>query len=348
MADMKIVIVGAGFATRVVHLPGYKGVGAPVAALCDLLEERAQALAQQYGIPKVYSDWREMLEREQPGVVSVCLPNVMHREVTLAALEAGAHVLCEKPLATSVVEAREMFEAARSAGRILMAAQHLRFSAEARAIKRVIDGGALGEIYHAEANALRRLGIPTWGVFHQKAQSAGGPLFDIGVHILDQTLWLMGNPRPARVSAVTQQRFGRRPEIAAIFRNAWDPERFDVEDFGVAFVRFENGGDLLLRASWAAHIAEREQFGSFIAGTEGGVTTNPPALFHLRDGVLANEEFRHLQPRNTYEVQARAFLAAVRGEREPDVREEETMNVQRILNAAYRSAEEGREVAVEE
>jgi predicted dehydrogenase len=347
MSDLKIVIVGAGFAARIVHLPGYAGVGEPVAAICDLDQERAQALADRYDIPKTYTDWREMFERERPDVVSVCLPNVLHRELTLAALEAGAHVLCEKPLATSVAEAHEMFDAATKAGRLLMAAQHLRFDPPVRAIKRVIESGALGEIYHAEANAMRRLGIPTWGLFHQKAASAGGPLLDIGVHMLDQTIWLIDNPRPLAVSAITQRRFGDRPEIAAAMRNAWDPAKFDVEDFATALVRFEHGTNLILRTSWAAHI-EQNQFGTLILGTEGGVTTEPPALYHLRNGVLANEEFKNLQGRSTYEAQARAFLAAVRGERELPVKEEETLNVQRILNAAYASAEAGREVQVED
>lgn len=347
MSDLKIVIVGAGFAGRVVHLPGYQANLAPVAAICDLVRERAQPLADQYGIPRVYTDWREMIEREQPDIVSVCLPNVLHHEVTVAALEAGAHVLCEKPLATSVAEARDMFEAARRAGRLLMAGQHLRFQPAACAIKRVIESGALGEVYHAEATAMRRLGIPTWGAFHQKAASAGGALFDIGVHMLDQTMWLIGNPRPTSVSAMTQERFGRRPEIAAILRNTWDPESFDVEDSAVAFVRFQNGTSLVLRASWAAHI-RKEHFGALVLGTQGGVTTNPPALYHTRNGVLADEEYRNLPPRNTYEAQARSFLTAVRGERELAVKEDETLNVQRVLNAAYRSAEEGREVEVED
>jgi predicted dehydrogenase len=348
MSELKIVVVGAGFAARVVHLPGYQAVGQPVAAICDLVEERAQALAKQHNVPNVYSDWREMVERERPDIVSVCLPNALHREITLAALEAGAHVLCEKPLATSVAEAHEMFEAARKAGKLLMAAQHLRFEAGARAIKRVSDGGALGEIYHTEASVLRRLGIPTWGAFHQKSASFGGALLDIGVHVLDQAMWLIGNPKPLRVSAVTQQKFGRRPEIASLLRDAWDPERFDVEDFAVAFVRFAGGASLILRASWAAHVQELERYQVQILGTEGGATTRPPALYHLRNGVIADEEFKNVRAANTYEGQARAFLAAVRGEREPPVQEEETMNVQRILNAAYRSAEEGREVEVEE
>lgn len=347
MSELKIVVVGAGFAARVVHLPGYQAAGAPVAAICDVVRERAQELADRFGIVSVYEDWREMIERERPDIVSVCLPNVLHHEVALAALAAGAHVLCEKPFAVTVAEAKEMFAAARRAGRLIMAGQHLRFEPGARAIKRVIESGALGEIYHAEANALRRLGIPTWGAFHRKSASAGGALFDIGVHMLDQTLWLMGNPKPVRVSAVTQRRFGHRPEIAAALRNGWDPAAFDVEDSAVALVRLAGGKELVLRASWAAHIPE-QHFGALLLGTEGGVTTNPPALYHMRTGVLANEEYRNLPPRNTYEAQGRAFLAAIRGEREPFVMEEETLNVQRILNAAYRSADEGREVEVEE
>jgi predicted dehydrogenase len=346
MSDLKIVVVGAGFAGRVVHLPGYAANMVRVAAICDQVQERAQSLADQYKVPKVYTDWRRMIEEEQPEVVSVCLPNVLHREVTIAALEAGAHVLCEKPLATSVAEAREMFDAARRAGRVLMAAQHFRFEAGAQAIKRVVDSGALGQIYHAEATAMRRMGIPTWGTFHQRALSFGGCLLDIGVHMLDQTLWLMGNPTPTKVSAVMQQRFGRRPEIAAAHGNAWNPKLFDVEDSAVALVRFQDGASLILRACWAAHIKD-SRFSSQLLGTEGGAITDPPTIYRLRDGMQVDEEFKNLPRSSGWEREVVHFLAVVRGEAEPLVKEEETMNVQRILNAAYRSAEEGREVEVE-
>jgi predicted dehydrogenase len=342
----KILVIGAGFAARVVQLPGYTGNGIPVAALCDIDEARAQALAKVHNIPRVYTDWREALERERPNVVSVCLPNTLHREPTIAALEAGAHVLCEKPLAISVAEAKEMFAAARRAGRVLMAAQHLRWESPARTIKKVIESGALGEIYHAEASALRRLGIPTWGMFHQKSASFGGPMLDIGVHILDQTMWLLGNPKPLAVSAIVHHRFGHRPEIAAALGNGWDPAKYDVEDSAIAFVRFEGGMSMVLRASWAAHL--EPYTGAMILGTEGGVTTSPPKLLHLRNGVLADESYESVRPRNTYEAQARGFISAITSEREPPVKEEETLNVQRILNAAYQSAEEGREVLVED
>ncbi len=345
MSEPRVGVIGAGWAARVVHLPGFRATGQPVAAICDLNPEPAQKLAAQYGIPAVYTDWREMLEREGLDAVSVCLPNRFHREPTIAALEAGAHVLCEKPLATTVAEAKEMFAAARKAGRILMAAQSWRFAATSRAIKRVAEAGHLGDVYYAEATALRRMGIPTWGTFHQAEQSAGGALLDIGVHMLDLAVWLMGNPESARVSASTQRRFGTRPEIARMLRSAWDPARFDVEDFAVALVHFTNGATLLLRASWAAHV-EKEEFMVRLCGTEAGAITDPPTIHLNREGIPADERLQVMQS-SMYEREMATWVRVLRGEAEPPVKPEETLNVQRILEAAYRSAAEGKDVKVE-
>src|SRR6266508_2255245 len=165
---MNVAIIGGGFITRIGHLPGYTAAGASLAGMADLLPERAEALAAQFGVnPRIYTDWREMLERERPDVVSVCLPNVLHEEPVLAALEAGAHVLCEKPLATSVASAQRMFETARRCDRVLMTAQNFRWSPGTLAIKAAVDQGRLGPIYYAEATAMRRLGIPSWGDFHR-------------------------------------------------------------------------------------------------------------------------------------------------------------------------------------
>jgi predicted dehydrogenase len=341
----RIAIIGAGFITRVGHLPGYSAAGADVVAICDLNEEPANRLAAQYRIPKVYGDWREMIAKEQPDIVSVCLPNVLHREPTLFALDAGAHVLCEKPLATSVAEAREMFSAAQKAGRHLMAAQNWRWDAGSRAIRRIVDAGDLGEVYYAEATALRRMGIPSWGVFHQSKLSSGGALLDVGVHMLDLAVWLMGNPEPMRVSAKTDRKFGTRPEIAKMLRNAWNPETFDVEDFAVALVHFANGATLLLRTSWATHI-DAETFSVRLIGTEAGATTTPPVVYKNHAGIPADEHLQ-LQKVNSYEREIAHWLRVVAGKEQPLVTAEETMNVQRIINAAYRSAAEGREVEVE-
>lgn len=350
MAEPRVAIIGAGFITRIGHLPGYRAANANVVAICDLLPERAQPLADQYGVPTVYSDWRAMLAAEQPDVVSVCLPNVLHREPTLAALAQGAHVVCEKPLATSVAEAEEMFAAARRAGRVLITGQNYRFTPAAKVIKAAVEAGDLGEIYFGEAIAMRRFGIPTWGEFHQKARSFGGSLLDIGVHMLDQTLWLMGSPRPLRVSATLETRWGTRPEVAALRGGAWNPETFDVDDFATAFVRLEGGATLLLRSSWAAHIGANEM-GSRLVGTQGGAQTEPPALFRLRHGYTVDEQFVGLPDRsrvNPYEEEFKHFMRVFRGEEAPLITETQTMDVQRVLNAAYRSAELGLEVSVAE
>jgi predicted dehydrogenase len=341
-ASPRIVIIGAGFITRVGHLPGYKAAGANVVAICDMNELPAQKLAQQYGIPKVYSDWREMIETEKPDIVSVCVPNVAHREITLAALAAGAHVLCEKPLATSVADAREMFAAAKAAGRRLMAAQNWRWDAGSRAINRIVETGDLGEVYYAEATALRRMGIPTWGVFHQAQHSFGGALLDVGVHMLDLAVWLMGNPEPVRVSAQTQRKFGTRPEVAKMMRSAWDPAKFDVEDFAVALVHFANGATLLLRTSWAMHI-DAETFSVRLVGTEAGATTIPPMVYRNHAGISVDEKLQ-VQPINSYEREIAHWLRVVAGEEQQLVTPEQTINVQRIIAAAYRSAAEAREV----
>ena len=344
---MKIAIIGAGFATRIGHLPGYTAAQADVAAICDVRPERARAQAEQFHVsPRIYTDWREMLERERPAVVSVCLPNALHEEPVIAALEAGAHVLCEKPLATSVASAERMFAAARRAGRHLMAAQNFRWSPETMAIKSAVDEGQIGHVYYAEATALRRLGIPSWGDFHRRELSAGGPLLDIGVHMLDQTIWLMGNPRPLRVSAVTNRHFGQRSEIAATLGDAWDPQRFDVEDFAVAFIRLEGGASIVLRAAWAAHLETPTVMSTRLVGVEGGATTSPPVIFRLRNGLPTEEQFTKLPENRSYVLEVAHFLAVARGEAEPIVRPEETLNVQRILNAAYESAACGCEVEI--
>lgn len=344
MAGLRIAVVGAGFAAREVHLPGYKAAGAPVAAICDVEQGPAAALAKRFEIASVYADYREMIDTEKPDVVSVCVPNVMHREIALYALTHGAHVICEKPLATSVAEAEEMFETARTAGRLLMAAQLWRFDANSRAIKRIVDAGDLGEIYWAEANGMRRLAIPTWGKFHYASHSAGGAFMDLGVHVADLALWLMGNPRPVRVSATMERRFGQREDIARLLRNAWDPQKFDVEDFAMAMVHFENGAAMLVKASWAAHF-DQQQFTVRLIGSEAGATTLPPMVFRNHAGIPADET---LQVRGApqHERQMAHWLRACAGEEEPLVRPEETLNVQRIIEGAYRSAREGAEARV--
>ena len=180
------------------------------------------------------------LPREKLDGISVCTPNMAHKEVTVAALNAGLNVLCEKPMAMNLAEGKEMVAAAQKSGKVLQIGLHWRFTSEGQVLKRFIDAGELGEIYYGEATYLRRRGIPGWGVFTQKELQGGGAMIDVGVHVLDHTMWQMGNPKPVSVMGVTYEKFGHRPEVVSIWDH-WDAKKFNVDDMGVAMVRFANG-----------------------------------------------------------------------------------------------------------
>ena len=213
-----------------------------------------------------------MLAEVQPDIVSVCVPNMWHAEIALGAIEAGAHVLCEKPLATSVDEAERMFAAAGEADVVLMADQNTRFQPRNRVLREAVDRGDLGEVYFAETVYARRLGIPGWGSFTSQAASFGGAVCDIGVHALDLAVWLMDNPRPVSVSATTATEFGTRDEVADARGRHWEPSAFDVEDFGAAFVRFElpSGRRRLAGAARLVGIPHRGQRGVAATRRHGG------------------------------------------------------------------------------
>jgi predicted dehydrogenase len=226
-----------------------------------------------------------------------------------------------------------------------MAAQSWRFESPSRAIKRLVDAGELGDVYYGEATAMRRMGIPMWGKFHYKEFSHGGALLDIGVHMLDLAIWLMGNPEPVRVSSMVTAKFGKRPEVAKLLRNAWDPTKFDVDDFSVSLVHFANGASLALRVSWAAHIPDQQLFDVKLLGTEGGATVTPPMLYRSADGIPIDGKLT-IGGGSGYEREIAHWLRVLAGEQEPLVKPEESINVQRILEAAYASAEQRREVDV--
>ena len=344
ISDIKVAVVGAGWIATHGHLPGHKKAGANLAAIADIVPGLAEKTAQEYGAARAYTDWREMLEREKPDVVSVCVPNVYHSEVATAALKAGAHVLCEKPVATSVAEAAAMFETAKSAGRTLMVSQNLRFRPVNERIKERIDAGEFGRIYHGDAFYVRRLGIPTWGSFTQRKFSFGGAMLDIGVHVIDCALWFMGSPKPVEVSAQVETLFGNRPEIAAARRNAWDPAAFDVDDFASAFVRLDNGATLSIQACWASHI-ERDREWVHIMGTDAGADNETGRIYKLVDGMKMDGAVE--APRIPgWEETVAHFLRVVDGKEHPRVRPEESLNVQRVIDACYESAKQGRAVQV--
>lgn len=222
---LKVGIIGAGGIVRGAHLkPGWLAVpDCEVAAICDIHPEAAQKLADDFNIPRVFADFREMLAMPDLDAVDICTPNKVHTPAVIAALEAGKDVLCEKPLAVSVEEILQIRAVLRKTDRILMTAQHHRFSPESLAIKAWVDSGALGELYHARVNATRRNHLPINPGFIDPKLSGGGPCMDIGVHALDTALWLMGFPTPVRVSGRAHTNFAKGFEIPGAWGSGTAP-----------------------------------------------------------------------------------------------------------------------------
>jgi predicted dehydrogenase len=343
---IRVGVIGTGGIATQQHIPGYQAVpGVEIAALCDVVPGRAAEAATKVPGARAYTDFREMLEREQLDAVSVTTPNFAHRDATIAAFEAGCHVLCEKPIAMNVPEAREMVAASEKAGKLLQVGQHMRFEAEAMALRKFVEAGEMGQIYHAEATYLRRRGIPTWGVFTQSRFQGGGALIDIGVHALDRALWLMGNPKPVSVSGMTYANFGKRTDLATP-RGLWDVDKFDVDDMGVALVRFEDGATLILRACWAAHI-EGNIVGTRIMGTEAGAFMSPLRIFRDEHGSMVDVTPTGLVPVEGHAAEIVHFVSCIRGESECMVKTSQVLDVQAILDGIYESARTGREVRLD-
>lgn len=349
MEPIGIGIIGSGGIARGAHMPGYKALekegAAKMVAVADVSKEVAARAAEEFDVPHRYTDYRDLLKRDDIHAVSVCTPNFLHKQPTVDALEAGKHVLVEKPLAMNAVEGREMVETARRVGRKLQVGFMTRFQGNSQALKRFIDAGEMGEIYYARAQALRRRGIPAWGVFTQKDKQGGGPLIDIGVHILDLTLWLMGHPNAVSASGQAYTKFGTRPGLVGLM-GQWDPETYTVEDMAIGFVRFDNGATLTLEASFAANL-EKDVFNTELLGTEGGCSFSPTRMFFEKHRTLIDATPVFLPSVRAHEAEIRAFVQAIRDDTPVPVPGEQGLMVTQILDAIYRSSEEGREVRVE-
>jgi predicted dehydrogenase len=341
MDPLRIGFIGTGAIAHNRHLPCFKrNPDVRLVAASDVSSDSLGSAARTFDIPSVYADYREMLEKETLDAVVVCTPNKYHAPATVAALERGLHVLCEKPMATNSAEAREMIAAAERAGKILSIAFHFRHMANVRAARRVVDSGELGRVYMARVTALRRRGIPSWGTFVHKEIQGGGAMIDYGVHLLDTALWLMGNPRPIEVCASLSQELGRAPNV-----NTWGPwnhEQFTVEDQVAAFVRFEGGATMLLECSWAANIPESRENVS-LSGTLAGLEVFPLSVNKASYEMLTTwkPDWIPGEKDNPGDLQAADFVAAIREGRQPVSRPEQSLQVTDIVDAMYRSAELG-------
>ena len=357
----KVAIIGSGMIANAAHIPAWKDLAeyVEVVGVADIDEQRARKVAETHGVPRAFGDWRKMLDDVRPDIVSVCTPNTYHCEQSLAALESGAHVLCEKPVATRFDDAERMFDAAARAGRVLYPCQSLRFYNHMIAAKEIADSGRLGTIYFAEIVGMRRRGIPTWGRFHMQEHSGGGPVYDLGVHLLDGLLWLMGNPRVKSVSGIGFTKLGNRHEglkqsladsgapLGVLTPRPYDFREFDVEDMAAGFIRLENHAAVSYRVSWAANIP-KETFNTTLLGTDGGLQTDPFVVATNMDSYQVDVTPTIPPNRDHFFCGhwgvTENMIGVLRGKEQPVVKPEEALNTMWALDAIYRSMETGQEV----
>lgn len=343
---LRVGFVGTGGIARNQHMPGWMGAeGCEIVAIADVSEAAAAQGAEVADVAKshVYRDYEKMLDAEELDVVSVCTPNSYHKAPTVAALEAGCHVLVEKPVATSADEVREMIAARDRSQNLLCVVQNMRFSDEAMAAKRFIEEGGIGQAYWARAEYLRTRGVPAWGAFISGEMSAGGPCYDIGVHVLDLALHLMGHPEPISVSAGTWLELSDRPSVMG-----HDPKKYTVpEDLAAGFVRLEGGTCVSVAASWALNAPENQNQIA-VYGTEGGVQMRPFTLVtEQHDMMLASTpKVMGTKGAGGHAEEIRQFANAIRGRGRVPVPPEEALKTQRILDGIYRSSAAGAEVEV--
>lgn len=341
-------IVGFGGIAKACHLPGWKKLNdVEILGAVDSSESARKSAKEEFNIPSVFSDYKKLLEMDEIDIIDICTPNRMHFPAAVDSLKAGKHVICEKPLAVSVKEVEGMIKASRQSGKKIMAAQHQRFRKDSAAVKKMIDDGVFGEIYYAAAYAMRRRGVPARDTFIKKALSGGGPMFDIGVHILDLTYWFMGCPRVHSVKGTACTKLAKRKDI----RNAsawgeWDRKAYDVEDFAVGFIRFADGRTVSLSCSFLANMEKLEDFSTTLFGTEAGMRWPDGKINTEKKGVLQDIALRFdvLPEIAPHHEEIRVFVECVKEDKEVPVKPEESLEVIKMLEGIYRSADSGKEV----
>jgi predicted dehydrogenase len=356
-ATLGVGVCGARIARH--HVAGYQQIdGVKVHCIAGPDTDRCRAVAKEYGVPRVVADYRAMLAMPEIDAISICVPNLYHRSIAVDALNAGKHVLCEKPLAINAPEAQQIVDAARANRRLLMVAFNNRFAANVRALKAVVDEGTLGPIHYAKATWLRRHGIPGFGGwFTTKSISGGGPLIDIGVHMLDLALYMMGYPEPFAVTGFTYDVFGRRGLGAHPGWEATDLQvtnTFDVEDLAVGIIRLAGGASLMVEASWAGHQEREDEIDIQLFGRDGGARISMPD-YQKTDSVRVYTEIdgetADFAPDfvlgDDYAYEVRHFVECIREGKESLAPGEQGVTLMRIIDALYESGAAGREIRLD-
>jgi predicted dehydrogenase len=357
--QLRVGIIGCG--AGIFHLQGYQEEPrAKVVALAGLDTDRCQSLATKFDIPRIYRDYRELLEQDDVDAVSVAVPNNLHAPVAIAAFEAGKHVLIEKPLARNTEEAERMVAAAKKHGKILAVAFQRRTRHDVQLVREQIESGAFGRIYYAKAFWMRRSGIPGWGSWFTSREAAGGgPLIDLGVHVLDMAMYVMGNPKVVAVSANTYA------EIGPQGKGNWPGRQqrfvpdghtgYEVEDLATAFIRLEGGATLLLETSWASFTEMKDDFGIQVYGSNGGarIFSENYALTETLDvysgfGDTTMDSKPRLVAREGHAQIINGFVDGILDGKPVSPDGIEGLDRVRLIDAIYTSAALGREIVLDE
>ncbi len=350
MSSIRVGIVGCGGIARGTHAPYYKkNSDVEIVACADVDVNAAKSLAEEFKIPKYYTDFNAMFEKEELDAVSVCTPNMFHKDPAIAALKSGAHVLTEKPMAGNLKDALEMYEASKKTGGILIVGFQTRFRPDLNILRSIVDSGELGEVYYSRALALRRWGIPPRKTFISKKLAGAGPLLDIGCYAVDFVMYATSFPEPKSAFGVLYSKFGNNPEMArrGCWGGTWSPTEFEVEDNAFGLIKFKNDFTMLLETNWASFI-DKDKLNITLLGTNGGAQLDPFEIYKEFQGVRVTVKPQDQVPDvDIYAMRIQKFIQSVKEGRPLFSPAIEGLRVQAILEAIHRSGVEGRETPVE-
>jgi predicted dehydrogenase len=342
---LRVALIGAGGIAGN-HTENYKKFDdVEVVGACDVNEVPLKKFGDKFGITRLFSDWKTLISETRPDAVSVCTPNGLHCQPTVDALNAGCHVLVEKPLAMNAAEGQKMLDAAKKNKKHLVIAFQHRFDGRIKLLKKAIDDGVFGKVLFVRVQALRRRGIPNWGVFGRKDLQGGGPLIDIGVHVLEMAHYAIGSPEPESASGNIWTYLGNKPsEVASIWPN-WDYKTYNVEDLAIGHIKMKTGAVIHVESSFATHI-EKDLWTFQVFGEKGGATFEPFTIFTDNAGMMLNCTPMFVPKIEIFPHKMRHFVDVCLNDRKCEAPAEHGLMVQKMLDAIYASAESGKEVKI--
>lgn len=346
---LRVAFIGCGGISQV-HLDVLKKMPeVEVVAGVDTKPEMLKRMEEKWGVTALYKDWKKMLKEIQPDAVSICTPNGVHAPAAIDSSKAGCHVITEKPMAMTPAECQKMIDAAKKAKKKLAVGFQYRYHPNTQFLTRARDEGQFGNIMFVKCQALRRRGIPNWGVFGQKKLQGGGPMIDIGVHVMEMAHYVMGSPKPVAATGNIWTWMGNKPSQVQSQWPNWDYKTYTVEDLAIGHIRFENGAILQVEASFVAHI-EKDVWNFQLMGEKGGCQWDPPMIYTDRAGTMINSVPGFLSSKtdftSLFTSKLRNFVDACMKNTPLEAPGEAGMAVQKMIDGVYRSAAAGKEVTI--